>query len=141
VTLRDDLILVEAISYSGYLGVSNGPVSWLAASVSSFELGRAVSEAMNASRGLPLDFELHSKQFESEVFSGTAFKGWSNFQRKAHCISVTQEQGQIAFTPTHNQVSKRKGLLYVPEKAIRRAITSDPEEIGRLVRDVLALCE
>jgi len=141
VTLRNDFILVETISYSGYLGVSNGPVRWLAASVSNLELGRAVYEAMNSSRGLPLDFEPHSQEFESKVFSDTPFKGWSNFQRAAHCISVTEEQGQIAYTPTHNQTSKRKGLLYLPEKAIRKAITSDWEEIGRLVRDALALCE
>ncbi len=78
VTLRNDLILVETISYSGYLGVSNGPARWLAASVSCLELGRAVYEAMNSSRGLPLDFEPHSQEFESKVFSGTPFKGWSN---------------------------------------------------------------
>ena len=141
VTVLDELMLVETIFYSGYLGVSVGPFFWLTCSTANLELGRVVREAMNSSRGLPLDFELDRREFETQVFSGTRFSGWSNFQRKARCISVTEEQGQIEFVPTYNQASKRKGLLYLPEKTIRIDITPNFEEIGSLVRDAFALCE
>jgi hypothetical protein len=141
VTVRDELILVETISYSGYLGVSNGPFFWLAESTPNPELGRVVREAMNCSVGLPLDFPIGRKEFEARVFAGTPFSGWSNFQRRALRISVTEEQGQIAFTPTENQTSKRKGALYLPEKAIRIDTTDDLERIGSLVRNALQLCE
>jgi hypothetical protein len=140
VTLKDGAILVESISYSGMLGVSNGPFCWLDERTDNTTLGRTVREAMIASRGLPLDFDVCSKEFETSVFSETKYRGWSDFQRRARRISVTESEGQLAFTPMHNRGARRNGFVPIPSEVIYRPNSLDAEDVGIAIREALGKC-
>lgn len=119
--------------------LERGPCSRLASGSPVDEIGTAVLNALSRSGTIiPHPTEWKSYDLDNPILQEAGIKRWSTFRKKAFCVAVGVEQGEMIVSSTTNEGSE--GFAYLDNDILLPA-TSTVAEVGEAINSALKRCQ